>query len=110
MVNECFSRINTYLNFIFRIFPWSFHYLTVPQLSIAFSSFSEPEFYFDKTSYDVDESDDNLEVVVYRSGRDLSFKSYVIFATKQVEPVSAKGMLSKHYKLYSFPHDIQSRT
>ena len=66
-------------------------------------AFSEPEFYFDKTSYEVDESDGNLKAVVHRSGKDLSFKSYVIFATKQTEPVSAKGMLSEHYDLYSFP-------
>lgn len=82
------------------VIPLSYTTSVINHFLIAFS---EPEFLFGKTLYEVDESDGNLEVVVHRSGRDLSFKSYVIFATRQAQPVSAKGMLSENYSLCSVP-------
>ena len=59
---------------------------------MTFLNYLEPEFTFSKRKYEVDESDEYVSIKVLRRGPDLSMTSYVIFATKQMMPVSAKGM------------------
>ena len=59
--------------------------------SSLFPFLTEPKFNLDKSYYLVDESAGFLNIRVKRSGPDLSVDSSVLFATRQLFPVSARG-------------------
>jgi len=53
--------------------------------------FTEPLFYFDQDSYEVDESAGYVEVRVWRTGTDLSQTASVTVQSRKSTPESARG-------------------
>ena len=53
--------------------------------------FLEPIFYFDKPNYEIDESAGQLEVVVWRTGTDLTQTASVTVQSRKSDPESAIG-------------------
>ena len=52
---------------------------------------SEPKLFFDHTRYSVDESAGKIDVILRRTGTDLSKSSSVVVRSRQTDPISAKG-------------------
>ena len=52
---------------------------------------SEPQFYFSHLDYHVDESAEELQIMVMRAGSDLSQPSSVTVRSRQIDPISAEG-------------------
>ncbi len=51
----------------------------------------EPVFYFDKSTYEVDESVGQVEVKVWRTGTDLTQTASVTVQSRKSDPESAVG-------------------